>query len=87
MTVPGKGLGVFAAASFDKDSYLCEYTGELITAKEGYLREKQLTDCSNVGNLLFFFIMKESTYGKLHEVLLTYCENVCALFQHRCNQG
>ena len=38
-------MGVFAAVSFEKGAFLCEYTGELIKAREGYIREE---DYANV---------------------------------------
>ena len=54
MDVSGKGKGIFANAPFDVGSFLCEYTGELIKAKEGCKREK-LYAAKELGSFLLFF--------------------------------
>lgn len=48
-------MGVFATAPFIKGSFLCEYTGDLLKAKEGYEREKTYAKSSGVGSFLIFF--------------------------------
>ena len=48
-------MGVFAAAPFEKGAFLCEYTGELIKAKEGYKRERDYVDPPDVGSILIYF--------------------------------
>ena len=55
MEVPGKGTGVFADAPFAKGAFLCEYTGEIVKAKEGYRREQEYAKSPDVGNFLFYF--------------------------------
>ena len=49
MEAPGKGMGVFAAAPFIKGAFLCEYTGELIKAQEGYKREQVYANSPDAG--------------------------------------
>ena len=53
--VAGKGIGVFAAAPFEKGAFLCEYTGELIKAKEGYKREYDYANTPDAGSFLIYF--------------------------------
>lgn len=55
MEAPGKGMGVFAAAPFVKGAFLCEYTGELIKAQEGYKREQVYANSPDAGSFLMFF--------------------------------
>ena len=43
-TVPGKGRGVYLNIPIiKKDEYVCEYSGDFITAKEAAEREKMYT--------------------------------------------
>ena len=48
-----KGKGVFTLISFNRDDYVTQYEGELITAKEGRAREKRYSH-SGKGCFLFF---------------------------------
>ena len=57
---PNKGKGVVAKVNIDKDSYICEYTGDIITYKEAKTREeKYLSDHDSKGieyrGYIFFF--------------------------------
>ncbi len=45
-----------ATRKFDKNQFVCEYSGELISHKEGLTREQQYK--SDVGCFLFFFRFK-----------------------------
>ena len=38
--MPGKGKGVVAFQRFDKGTYICEYSGNLVSLKEACRREK-----------------------------------------------
>ena len=40
------GRGVFLKESIKKNQFICEYSGELISAAEGYRREETLGDSS-----------------------------------------
>ena len=48
-------MGVFAAVSFEKGAFLCEYTGELIKAREGYVREEGYANIPDAGSFLIYF--------------------------------
>ena len=48
-------MGVYALAPFSKGSFLCEYTGELIKAKEGYKREEEYDTSSDAESFLIYF--------------------------------
>ena len=58
--IPNKGKGVIAKVELNKDSYVCEYTGDLITYEEAKIREeKYLGNCDLNGQeyhgYIFFF--------------------------------
>lgn len=63
--IPNKGMGVVAKVKIDQDSYICEYTGDIITYEEAKSREEKYLGEHDVKGLdyqgyIFFF----HHYGK-----------------------
>ena len=80
--IPGKGKDVVAKLNTDKESYICEYTGEIISYEEAKTREeKYLSDHDNKGldyrGYIFFFY---HCGKKLREETVMQCYNNAILF-------
>ena len=52
--IEGKGRGVIADTDFEKDEFIVEYAGELISAKEGNSRDKKYASENIPGGFIFF---------------------------------
>ena len=52
MNVKDKGCGVITTKEFDKDDYICEYAGDLITNKKARNKE---TEHEHGGAFMFYF--------------------------------
>ena len=57
--IEGKGRGVIADTDFEKDEFIVEYAGELISAKEGNSRDKKYASENIPGGFIFFFRCSE----------------------------
>ena len=55
--IEGKGRGVVTTAAFDKDEFICLYSGELISIKEAMKREKQYS--LGGGSYMYYFKYKD----------------------------
>lgn len=55
INVEGKGRGVAPTRPFAKGELLCEYSGELITAREAYERNAKYTEKEEVGCYMYYF--------------------------------
>ena len=53
--IEGKGRGVIADTDFEKDDFIVEYAGELISAKEGNTREKKYARENISGGHIYYF--------------------------------
>ena len=57
----GKGRGVVASRNFQKNSFVCEYRGELITHAEAKQREIRYEQSGDVGCFVFKFTFKSKS--------------------------
>ena len=55
--IEGKGRGVVTTAAFDKDEFICMYSGEFISIKEAVKREKQYS--IEEGSYMYYFKYKD----------------------------
>ena len=53
--ISGKGRGVVAKKEFDVDDFVIEYKGNLMTKKEGLLKEKEYSRMNISESYMFFF--------------------------------
>ena len=60
--VPGKGRGIFSRLGFEKNDYVCEYAGELISCKEGEEREARYLLDEQIGSYIYFFRYSEKRF-------------------------
>ena len=58
---PGKGLGVFAAAPIEPNTWICDYQGEIITDEESDKRYKNAATGSGKGDYIFRLTLKTET--------------------------
>jgi len=57
-----KGRGIFSAKTFMKNSFVCEYAGELIDYKDAKEREAEYEKDPDIGSYMYFFQYKEKKY-------------------------
>ena len=57
-----KGRGVFATKTFNKEEFIVEYAGELISYQEAKKREKKYSEDSAIGCYMYFFEFKSKKY-------------------------
>ena len=69
--VSNSGHGVFLTEDICKNSFVCEYSGELITAKEGYRREDLSGDASVYR---FYFTFKKHDMWYVVFRILNCCQ-------------
>jgi|UniRef100_A0AC35F785 histone-lysine N-methyltransferase SETD8 len=59
---PEKGRGIRATKNYDKNDFVCEYKGEIISMKEAHKRENQYALDPTIGSYMYFFIWKGRHY-------------------------
>lgn len=57
-----KGRGVFATRPFNKNEFICEYAGDLISYKEAKKREKTYSDDKDIGCYMYYLEHKNTKY-------------------------
>ena len=55
VTIEGKGRGVIADCDFEKGYFIVEYAGDLISLKEGKLREAKYAKENKLGGFIYYF--------------------------------
>ena len=57
-----KGRGVVSSHFIPKGTYVCEYSGELLTKEEALLKEAQYDNDETVGCYMYYFQFKGEQY-------------------------
>lgn len=57
-----KGRCVYAKTDIKAGSYIVEYAGELMSQKEGKIREEEYSKDPNIGSYIYFFEFKGEKY-------------------------
>lgn len=70
--VEGKGKGVVPTRPFHHSELICEYPGELVSAKEARSREEEYTKDSSIGCYMYYFTHNGSKWW----YVLTFVELV-----------
>lgn len=60
--IEGKGRGVFASRDFQRNEFVCEYSGELISHVEAKKREKQYGEDDNIGCYMYYLQSNNKKY-------------------------
>ena len=83
--VPRKGRGIFSRLGFERNEYVCEYAGELITCKEGEAREARYRLDEEIGSYIYFFRYSEKRFCiDATEEWKTWAVNMCAELVCKC---
>jgi histone-lysine N-methyltransferase SETD8 len=61
-TIEGKGRGVFASRDFQRNEFVCEYSGELISYEEAKKRETQYGENTNIGCYMYYLRCNNKKY-------------------------
>lgn len=62
MAIEGKGRGVVAARDFQKNEFVVEYAGDLVTIKSAKEREALYAKDESVGCYMYYFVYKNKQY-------------------------
>ena len=55
MELPGKGRGVVSTQDIPKNTFICEYVGELITWKQAVIREEEHEKAGNTERCYMYY--------------------------------
>ncbi|KAI3838517.1 hypothetical protein MKX03_014019 [Papaver bracteatum] len=88
LTAEGKGWGLRTLTDLPRGSFVCEYVGEILTSKELYERNKEITDVDvQTSNVLLDAAWGSDGVVKDKDALCldaTFYGNVARFINHRC---
>lgn len=57
-----KGRGVVSSNFIPRGTYVCEYSGRLLTKEEAFLKEKEYKNDERIGCYMYYFMFKGKKY-------------------------
>lgn len=66
--IDGKGRGIFADRSFQKDQFVVEYHGDLLEISDAKARESQYAEDPSTGCYMYYFRFHDKTYWWVSEL-------------------